>query len=81
MSPLLLLLAVANAQPLVAIVVVDQEARESGYTLQLDGWLVEDALPVDVAEGELISLVDPDGRIEPLDLVPGEGADGTARHV
>lgn len=80
---LLLLLSAAQAQPLVAIVVVDQEAREQGYTLEIDGWVVEDALPVDVAEGEQVVLVEPDGRTEPLDVAAGEaweivGAKGEA---
>lgn len=69
---LMLLLAAAQAQPLVAIVVVDEEAREQGYTLEVDGWVVEDALPVDVAEGEHLVLVEPGGRSEPLDVAPGE---------
>ena len=83
MLHLLALLGSAQAQPLVAIVVVDQEARDSGYALEIDGWLVEDALPVDVAAGERVALVDSVGRAELLDLAPGEawevtGADGEA---
>jgi hypothetical protein len=66
------ILSTASAEPLVAVVVVDEEAREEGYALEIDGWLVEDALPVDVAEGEVLELVDPDGRVEPLDVQPGE---------
>jgi len=51
---------------------VDQEARDNGYALQVDGWVVDDALPVDVADGEHVLIVDPAGRTEPLDLMPGE---------
>ncbi len=69
---LALLTLVAQAQPLVAVVVIDQEARDEGYALQLDGWLVEDALPVDVEAGEEVALVDPDGRVEPLGVAVGE---------
>ena len=72
MSLLFGVVSVALSDPLVAVVVVDQEARESGYALEIDGWLVDDALPVDVAEGEALQLVAPDGHTEPLDLAPGE---------
>ena len=65
-------LAVAHADPVVAIVVVDEEAREQGFALQLDGWMVEDALPIDVVEGETVHLVDEDGHTELLDVVAGE---------
>lgn len=65
-------LAVAHADPVVAIVVMDEEAREQGYALELDGWLVEDALPIDVVEGETVHLVDADGQAEPLDVAAGE---------
>ncbi|MCB9675526.1 MAG: hypothetical protein H6737_10445 [Alphaproteobacteria bacterium] len=83
MSLLLFLASAAFAEPLVAVVVVDQEAREQGYALEIDGWLVNDALPVDVAKGEVLRLVDPAGRTEELDLAPGEawevtGPDGEA---
>jgi len=71
MLPLLLALAHA-ADPLVAVVVIDQEARESGYALQLDGFLVDDAIPLDVVDGDELLLVDPDGRAEPLDVAVGE---------
>ncbi len=69
---LIFALAVAHAEPVVAIVVVDEAAREQGFALQLDGWLVEDALPVDVQEGETLHLVDADGRRELLDVAAGE---------
>ncbi len=66
------LVSTASADPLVAVVVVDQEAREEGYVLEIDGWLIEDALPIDVAEGESLELIDPSGHVEPLDVRPGE---------
>lgn len=66
------MLSMAVAKPLVAVVVVDREAREEGYAIEIDGWLVEDALPVDVAEGEVLKLVDPDGRTERMDVAAGE---------
>lgn len=80
---LLLSLSLAHAQPLVAVVVVDEEARESGYALELGGWLVEDALPVDVVAGDVVRLVGPDGVAERLDVAAGEaweiaGASGEA---
>lgn len=64
--------AVAFADPLVAVVVIDQAAREEGYALELEDLVVEDALPIDVAEGEHVRIVDPDGRRHPLDVAPGE---------
>ncbi len=69
---LLLALGAADAKPAVALVILDPEAREEGYALTLDGWRIDDALPVEVARGEAISLVDPDGRAEPLDVAGGE---------
>jgi len=83
MTLLLATLAAHAAEPLVAVVVVDQEARESGYALQLDGWLVDDPLPVDVVEGDQLVLVGPEGHQEPLDVAAGEawevtGPDGEA---
>ncbi|MEZ4323239.1 MAG: hypothetical protein R3F61_37590 [Myxococcota bacterium] len=65
-------MSVAFADPVVAVVLVDREARDSGYALEIDGWLVDDALPVDVAKGEVLKLVDPEGNAEALDLAPGE---------
>ena len=88
MTPLLVATLAFAADPpsseaLVAVVVVDQEARESGYALALDGFLIDDALPVDVVEGDELVLVDPAGRTEPLDVAMGEaweitGSDGEA---
>lgn len=83
MQMLFLLAVVAQAQPRVAVVVVDEGARQEGYTLQLDDWVADDALPVDVAEGETVVLVSPDGSLDPLDVLPGEvweitGQDGEA---
>lgn len=88
MTPLLVATLALAADPpsseaLVAVVVVDQEARESGYALALDGFLIDDALPVDVVEGDELVLVDPAGRTEPLDVAMGEaweitGSDGEA---
>ncbi|MFT5459567.1 MAG: hypothetical protein ACI9K2_006082, partial [Myxococcota bacterium] len=72
MQMLFLLAVVAQAQPRVAVVVVDEGARQEGYTLQLDDWVADDALPVDVAEGETVVLVSPDGSLDPLDVAPGE---------
>jgi len=69
---LLAFVALAHAQPLVAVVVVDEEAREHGYALELDGWLVDDALPIDVVEGDVVQLVGPDGAAHPLDVAAGE---------
>jgi len=69
---LLFAVALAQAEPVVAIVVVDEAAREQGYALQLDGWMVEDALPIDVVEGETVHLVDAEGRKELLDVAAGE---------
>lgn len=67
-----LLVSSAFADPLVAVVVVDQEARDEGYALELEDLVVEDALPVDVAAGESVRIVDPDGGRHPLDVAPGE---------
>jgi hypothetical protein len=64
--------AVAFADPLVAVVVIDQAAREEGYALELEDLVVEDALPIDVAVGEHVRIVDPDGRRHELDVAPGE---------
>lgn len=64
--------SIAWANPMVAVVVVDREARDQGYAIQIDGWLVEDALPVSVAQGEVLQLVDPDGRPETMQVEPGE---------
>lgn len=80
---LIWMLTAAYAQPMVAIVVVDQEARESGYALEIDGFVVDEALPLDVAEGERLQIIEPDGRAEPLHVAPGEawevvGPDGEA---
>ncbi len=69
---LLAIVTLAHAQPLVAVVVVDEEAREHGYVLELDGWLVDDALPIDVVEGDVVQLVGPDGAAHPLDVAAGE---------
>jgi hypothetical protein len=69
---LLSFLAVAQAQPLVAVVIIDQEARDHGYALELDGLLVHDALPIDVVEGEVVSVVDPLGQVAPLGVAMGE---------
>ncbi len=69
---LLFAVALAQADPVVAIVAIDEAAREQGYALQLDGWMVEDALPIDVVEGETVHLVDADGRKELLDVAAGE---------
>lgn len=62
----------AAAAPLVAVVVVDQEARDEGYAIALEDLVVGDALPVDVAEGEHVAVVAPDGERHPLDVAPGE---------
>lgn len=65
-------MSIAAAEPLVAVVLVDREARDEGYAIQIDGWLVEDALPVDVARGEVLELVDPDGHTERMQVAAGE---------
>lgn len=84
MIPLILaLIGAAQAEPVVAIAVVDQEARDHGYALEIDGWVADRALPVEIAEGEHVAIVGPDGHVEPLDLMPGEaweisGPDGEA---
>lgn len=83
MSLLLFALSSAHASPHVAVVVIDEQARDEGYALQVDDWLVEDVLPVEVAEGERVHLVDADGHRERLDLEVGEawevtGAKGEA---
>jgi hypothetical protein len=75
--------AVASADPLVAVVVIDQEARDQGYAVELEDLVLDDALPIDVAEGEQVRIVDPDGGRHPLDVAPGEawevvGPDGEA---
>lgn len=62
----------ALADPLVAIVIVDEEARDRGYGLVLEDVVVDDALPVDVAEGEHVQIVDPGGQRFELDVAPGE---------
>jgi hypothetical protein len=69
---LALLASSALADPLVAVVVVDQEARDQGYALELEDLVVEDALPVDVADGEHVRIVDPDGGRHEIDVAPGE---------
>ncbi len=67
-----LLVSAALAAPQVAVVVVDLEAREEGYALALEDLVFEDALPVDVVEGDRVMVVDPDGGRHPLDVAPGE---------
>lgn len=62
----------AFADPRVAIVVVDEEARDHGFRLALEGTVVDDALPVDVEDGEHVHVVDPDGARHELDVAPGE---------
>jgi hypothetical protein len=64
--------SVALADPLVAVVVIDQAARDEGYALELEDLLIEDALPLDVGEGERVRIVDPDGGRHELDVAPGE---------
>ncbi|MEQ1566579.1 MAG: hypothetical protein ABMA64_13135 [Myxococcota bacterium] len=60
------------AQPLVAVVVLDQAARDQGYAVELEEWVIDDVLPVDVREGERVRIVDPDGGRHELDVAPGE---------
>lgn len=64
--------AALAADPLVAVVVIDQAAREEGFALELEDLILEDALPVDVAPGEHVRIVDPDGARHELDVAPGE---------
>lgn len=73
----------AAASPLPAVVVVDAAARDEGYAVRLDDLLRDDALPIEVAEGERVAIVDPDGGVHPLDVAGGEaweitGAGGEA---
>jgi hypothetical protein len=65
-------ISVAFADPLVAVVVIDEAAREQGYALELEDLVVDDALPIDVAVGEHVQIVDPDGQRFELDVEPGE---------
>ncbi|MCB9695082.1 MAG: hypothetical protein H6736_25030 [Alphaproteobacteria bacterium] len=72
-------LAAFAAPEATAVVLVQREARDEGFALELDGWIADDALP-HVIEGSVV-LLGPDGR-EPLDVRPGEvwtveGASGT----
>lgn len=66
------LASVALADPLVAVVVVDEAAREEGYALQLEDLVLYEALPVAVGEGEEVRIVDPSGVRHALDVAPGE---------
>lgn len=80
---LLSLVGSALAQPVVAVVVVDEEARHAGYALEIGGFVVDDALPIDVKDGELLHLLGPKGEVEALDVAAGEaweitGPDGEA---
>lgn len=80
---LLSLVGSALAQPVVAVVVVDEEARRAGYALEIGGFVVDDALPVDVHDGEALHLLGPKGEVEALDVARGEaweitGPDGQA---
>jgi hypothetical protein len=80
MTLLLSWMSAASAQPVVAVVLVDREAREAGYALEIDGFVVDDALPVGVAPGEVLHLLDPHGDPEPLDVTPGEAWEITGKH-
>lgn len=62
----------AFADPLVAVVLIDEAARNEGYALELEDLVVDDALPIDVAAGEHVRIVDPDGQRFEIDVAPGE---------
>lgn len=74
------LVSVSVARPLVAVVVVDQEAREQGYALELEDLVVDDALPLEVAEGEQLAVLTPSGERQELDVAAGDAWEVTGRH-